>query len=363
VRWGIADFEHRFGRRPEGMWLPETAVDTDTLRILATEGIAFTVLSPYQAAAVQTDGGGWVEVRDGSVDTHVPYRIDLGGGQSVSVFFYDGPLSREIAFDSLLDDGQALARRLIEAAGEPADPPRLGHVATDGETYGHHHRHGEMALAVALEAIDAAPDARLTNYAEFLALSPPRLEASIVEDSSWSCVHGVERWRADCGCATGREPTGHQRWRAPLRAALDWLRDQLIGPFESIGGHLFHDPWGARDLYIDVVLGSSEDVFLDAVTRPGIGAADRERALGLLQIQHHAMLMYTSCGWFFDDVSGLEVVFVLRHSGWVLQLARTVLGVDLEPEFLARLEAAPSNLEGVNGRVVYEREVSPFVGS
>jgi len=220
-----------------------------------------------------------------------------------------------------------------------------------------------MALAVALEAIDADPEARLTNYPEFLSLAPPTLRAAIIEDSSWSCAHGVERWRADCGCHTGREPTGHQRWRGPLRSALDWLRDELIGPFEALGAERLEDPWQARDDYIAVVLGGSVEDFLEKHARPGLGTDQRAMAIGLLQIQEHAMLMYTSCGWFFDDISGLEAVFVLRHAGRVCELARQVLAVDLEPELKARLEAAPSNLEGVNGRVVYEREVSPFVQS
>ncbi len=361
VRWGIADFEHRFGRRPEGMWLPETAVDSESLDVLAREGIEFTVLAPHQAGSVQQDDGRWGQITDAGVDTGVPYRVALGGDRSIAVFFYDGPLSREIAFDGLLRDGHSLAQRLLGAVGE-SDMPRLGHVATDGETYGHHHKHGEMALAFALEAIDADPGASLTNYSQFLAMTPPRLEASIVEDTSWSCVHGVERWRADCGCATGREPTGHQRWRAPLRSALDWLRDQLIDPFTDLGAGVLRDPWAARDAYIEVVLGGPEEVFLDEHAQPGLDEAGRRLAIGLLQIQHHAMLMYTSCGWFFDDISGLESVFVLRHAGRVAELGRRVLGIDLEPGFKARLQAAPSNLDGINGRDVYEAEVSPFVG-
>ena len=275
VRWGIADFEHRFGRRPEGMWLPETAVDTETLDILARERIGFTVLSPYQAAAVEGADGSWSDVDGGRVDTRVPYLIDLGDERSIVVFFYDGPLSREIVFNGVLKDGRALADRLMSAVGESGDGPRLAHVATDGETYGHHHRHGEMALAVALETIDADPETRLTNYPEFLSLAPPTLRAAIVEDSSWSCAHGVERWRADCGCHTGREPTGHQRWRGPLRSALDWLRDELIGPFQTIGGELLEDPWEARDDYISVVLGGTVEDFLATHARPDLDTDQR----------------------------------------------------------------------------------------
>jgi alpha-amylase/alpha-mannosidase (GH57 family) len=361
VRWGIADFEHRFGRRPQGMWLPETAVDSETLELLARERIAFTVLSPFQAAAVEGADGSWHEVERGGVDTRIPYTIDLPEGRRISVFFYDGSISHEIAFNGILDDGRALAERLIGAAGDAGDEPRLVQVATDGESYGHHHRHGEMALAVALDRIDANPDVGLTNYAEFLSLHPANRSASIVEDSSWSCAHGVERWRSDCGCSTGRHPEWNQRWRGPLRDSLDWLRDQLVGPFEAVGSDLFPDPWRARDSYIEVILGGPVDDFLDEHARPGLSAQDRETAMGLLDIQHRAMLMYTSCGWFFDDISGLEAVFVLRHAGRVAQLAREVLKLDVETEFLARLEAARSNVDGMSGRDVYRREVTPFL--
>jgi alpha-amylase/alpha-mannosidase (GH57 family) len=216
-----------------------------------------------------------------------------------------------------------------------------------------------MALAVALELLDGADAVTPTNYAGFLSLHPATRKVAIVEDSSWSCAHGVERWRADCGCRTGREPTGHQKWRAPLRSALDWLRDELLDPFETAGSALLHDPWGARDAYIEVFLGTAPGDFLDRHGLPGLSAEQRDQALALLEIQHRAMLMYTSCGWFFDDISGLEAVFVLRHAGRVAELARHVLGLDLEPELMARLEAAPSNT-GMTGRDVYEREVSPF---
>ncbi|HVR78309.1 MAG TPA: DUF3536 domain-containing protein [Acidimicrobiia bacterium] len=363
VRWGIADFEHRFGRRPEGLWLPETAADTETLDVLAREGVVFTVLSPYQAASVQGDDGTWHDVNGGVIDTRIPYLIDLPEGRRISVFFYDGPLSQEIAFNGLLNDGRAMAGRLIEAGGGGDDEPHLVHVATDGESYGHHHKHGEMALAVALDMIDGAPDARLTNYAEFLSISPAIRTARIIEASSWSCAHGVERWRADCGCSTGQHPDWNQQWRGPLRDTLDWLRDELIGPFEVLGADLFHDPWAARDAYIDVVLGGAEDTFLGSYAKSGLSPQQRSMAMGLLEMQHRSMLMYTSCGWFFDDVSGLEVVFVLRHAGRITELAREVLGNDLEPDLLVRLGSVPSNLEGITGRDVYQREVSPFMAA
>jgi alpha-amylase/alpha-mannosidase (GH57 family) len=359
IKWGIADFEHRFGRRPEGMWLPETAVDLESLRFLAEEGISFTILSPYQAATVRGPDGEWLDVFGGTIDTRVPYRVEVGDGRRVVVFFYNGQLSQEIAFNGVLEDGRLLAKRLIQAIGE-GPSGGLSHVATDGETYGHHHRHGEMALAAAIEEISSDPEVSLTNYSQHLAGQAPTMEARIVEGSSWSCAHGVERWRADCGCSSGRHPGYSQVWRAPLRAALDWLRDQLIPRFERAGSELFDDPWLARDGYIDVILGGSPEVFLEVHATRELSSDERQRALGLLEIQHEAMLMYTSCGWFFDDIAGLESVLVLRHAGRVVDLSRRILGIDLEPGFLAIVEGAWSN-QGESGREIYSREVAPFL--
>jgi alpha-amylase/alpha-mannosidase (GH57 family) len=361
ILWGIADFRFRFGRDPEGMWLPETAVDLESLELMADAGIGFTILSPYQAATVLQDGE-WVDVVGGTVDSRVPYTVQLFGGKSISVFFYNGPLSQEIAFNGVLEDGSILAKRLIQALGEPNGEARLSHVATDGETYGHHHRHGEMALAKAIEELEDDPGVELTNYAAFLAKFPPTRVARIIEGTSWSCAHGVDRWRADCGCHTGEHPEWNQEWRAHLRDALDFIRDSLIDDFESRGATVFRDPWAARDAYIDVILGTAtEKGFLDAQGRPSLDEGQRRLATDLLEIQHRAMLMYTSCGWFFDDITGLEAVFVLRQAGRVVDLARRALGEDLEPGFLEILEKARSNVGDETGRTVYEASVVPHM--
>jgi alpha-amylase/alpha-mannosidase (GH57 family) len=324
-------------------------------------GIEYTILSPYQAASV-LDSGEWIDVVGGRIDPRVPYRVQLFGGREIAVFFYNGPLSREIAFNGLLEDGTLLAKRLIEALGESGGEPHLSHVATDGETYGHHHRHGEMALAKAIEDLDADPHVRLTTYGEFLALSPPTRIARLIEGSSWSCPHGVDRWRADCGCHTGRYPEWNQGWRRHLRDALDYLRDASIEDFESVGATVLDHPWNARDHYIDLLLGDGPDEFLGAHGRAGMGAAESALALSLLEMQHHALLMYTSCGWFFDDISGLETVLVMRHAGRLIELARRVLDTDLEPEFLEILARAESNIGHRNGRDVFEDAVRPFMG-
>ncbi|HEX9897667.1 MAG TPA: DUF3536 domain-containing protein, partial [Candidatus Methylomirabilis sp.] len=347
VLWGLADFRHRFGREPEGMWLPETAVDLETLDLLAQEGIRFTLLAPHQAGRVRKIGDKqWQNVGGARIDPRMPYLCPLPSGRHIVLFFYDGPASRDVAFSDLLRDGARFADRLL-GGFDDADRPQMAHIATDGETYGHHHRFGEMALAFCLRHIEGGEQARLTIYGEYLEKHPPTHEVEILEETSWSCAHGVERWRADCGCRIGGENDWTQAWRGPLRDALDWLRDALIPPFEQAMAPLVDDPWEARDAYVEVLLDRSPQNVRDFLgRRSGRELAPEEtiRALRLLEMQRHAMLMYTSCGWFFDEVSGIETTQVLYYAGRVLQLAREACDVDLEAEFLARLEKVPSNL-------------------
>jgi alpha-amylase/alpha-mannosidase (GH57 family) len=366
ILWGIRDFDQRFGHLPEGMWLPETAVDLESLDLMAEAGIRFTVLAPRQAAAVRApDSQSWTEVREGTLETRRPYRVLLPSGREIAVFFYAGGLSRAVAFERQLSDGAAFADRLVRSlSGFDGKEPPLVHIATDGETYGHHHRHGEMGLSFALRQIEAQGDVALINYASYLDRFPPTWEASIHENSSWSCVHGVERWRGDCGCHSGRGVGWNQKWRQPLREALDWLRDEIAPRYEQLAGELFHDPWQARDRYIDVVLDRSQDrvtEFLESVARRPMERAERSGALELLELQRHAMLMYTSCGWFFDDISGIETVQVMAYAGRAVQLAQELFGfADLEEEFLQRLEPALSNIpERGSGRDIYLSEVVP----
>jgi alpha-amylase/alpha-mannosidase (GH57 family) len=362
IRWGVADFEHRFGRRPEGMWLPEAAVDLETLQILSNEGILFTVLSPHQAASVRDSEDVWLDVYGGKVDSREPYLVELPAGKRISVFFYDGSISKDIAFDGLLHDGRILAKRLTQAFSDPTGNQMLVNVATDGETYGHHHAHGEMALARAIVDLNGDPDVSITNYGEFLSANPPDQVVRIIENSSWSCAHGVERWKSDCGCHAGPHPDWNQEWRRPLRRSLDFLRDRAIGHFEVIGSELFEDPWAARDAYIEVLLGGDSDTFLARHGRPELGAGHRERALQLLEIQRQAMLMYTSCGWFFEDVTGVETIIVLRHAGMLIDLTRRAVGVDMEPEFRRLLAEARSNVDSKTGRDVFDSEVARLGG-
>jgi alpha-amylase/alpha-mannosidase (GH57 family) len=363
IVWGIADFTHRFGRAPEGMWLPETAVDLESLDLLAEHGIAFTILAPRQAKAIRRLGSTeWHEVGGSRIDPSRAYRVPLPSGRSIAVFFYDGPISQGVAFEGLLHKGEHLAHRLLGAFAPGRAHAQLAHIATDGETYGHHHKRGEMALAYALHYIEEQKLARLTNYGQFLELHPPQFEAQIFENSSWSCVHGIERWRSDCGCNTGRAGW-NQAWRGPLRNALDWLRDELARRYEERASRLFRSAWGARDAYVKVVLdrsSASMRAFFDEQASHPLTDAERITALRLLEMQRHAMLMYTSCGWFFDEISGLEATQVLQYAGRALELGEMLSGDELEPPFLRLLERAKSNTsEFRDGRVVYERAVRP----
>jgi alpha-amylase/alpha-mannosidase (GH57 family) len=356
VRWGIRDFEHRFGRKPEGMWLPETAVDVDSLEALAAEGIAYTILEPHQAARTRELGStAWTL---GGADPTRPYLCNLPSGRSIVIFFYNGPISRGVAFENLLARGENFAHRLADAFSETREHPQLVNIATDGETYGHHHRYGDMALAYALHYIDERELARITNYGEFVELHPPVHEVEIAENTAWSCAHGVERWRSNCGCSTGGGAGWNQLWRTPLRTALDWLRDQVIVIFDN--ARELGDPWAARDAYIDVVL-DRRKASVDRFVAEHATTKDTTRVLELLEMQRNAMLMFTSCGWFFNDVSGIETVQVLQYAGRVIQLAEKLSGARLEERFMEQLSAARSNLPQYgDARQIYERDVRPM---
>ena len=364
IRWGIADYQRHYGTLPEGMWLAATAADTESLELLAQHGIKFTVLAPHQCLHIRSlkDGTGWTETPNASVDTTRPYLVRFDSGVSIAVFFYDGPASRAIAFEGLLNSGESLAARLKDGFKDNAQP-QLVHVATDGESYGHHHKYGEMALAYALRLLEADKTVKLTNYGGYLAQFPPEYEAEIVDNTSWSCEHGVERWRSNCGCNSGK-PGWNQAWRGPLRQTLDELRDAVAPLTEQEGGKLFRDVWAARDSYIQVVLDRSAealDRFFAENQSHSLTEAERVRALELMEMQRHAQLMYTSCGWFFDDISGIETVQVIAYAARVLQLAQDLFGEQagaLEPNFLARLAEARSNVAAAgDGARIYKEQV------
>ena len=368
IRWGIAVHQSTFGVLPEGMWLAETAADTETLQLLAENGIKFTVLAPHQCKRVRPlkldadkKVAEWVDTPGQSVDTTHPYLIRFKSGASLVVFFSNGPVSRGIAFEGLLNSGEAFAARLKSSFSDRTDP-QLVHVATDGESYGHHHKYGEMALAFAVRLLNEDTTTEVTNYGNYLAQFPPAYECEIVDNTSWSCAHGVERWRSNCGC-NGGKPGWNQLWRTPLREALDQLRDAVAPLTEREGNKLFRDVWKARDGFVEVLLDRSPDSIDRFFKRHAIRELsddERVRALELMEMQRHAQLMYTSCGWFFDDISGIETVQVIAYAARVLQLATWLFKDEsLEPAFLARLAQAHSNVPSAgNGATIYKKCVA-----
>ena len=360
IRWGIADYINHYGYPPEGMWLAETAADSRSLELMAEHGIKFTLLAPHQCRRFRPldSTSDWTGTPGASVDTTRPYRVRFPSGASIAVFFYNGPTSRAIAFEGLLNSGESFAARLKTSFTDTPNP-QLVHVATDGESYGHHHKHGEMALAYALRLLELDRTVKLTNYGSFLEQFPPEFEAEIEEDTSWSCAHGVERWRSNCGCNGGRPY--NQMWRAPLREALDALRDAIAPLTQDEGGKLFKDVWAARDAYIQVLLNRDAeqvDQFFATHASHTLSEAERIRALELMEMQRHAQLMYTSCGWFFDDIAGIETVQIIAYAARVLQLARELFGeraAGLEPAFLARMAEAKSNdAASGDGAIIYK---------
>jgi alpha-amylase/alpha-mannosidase (GH57 family) len=364
IRWGIEDFRFRFKREPESLWLPETACDDATLGSLIDEELSYVILSPYQAARVRPVGTDeWRSSEDGNIDTSIPYRYFHrdGSGRSIAVFFYHGGLARSIAFEGALASSRALVERFMQAAKEGEG--NLVSVATDGETYGHHFRFGDRGLAYALE-VEALPQGlRITNYGEYLEENPPVWEVEIShgllgEGSSWSCVHGVSRWIRDCGCTTDSTEGWTQKWRTPVRQALDFLRDEAARAFEETADTLFLDPWAARDDYIKLVVSRHRfrEEFLYRHAGRWLQPEEKERALTFLELQRHSMLMYTSCGWFFSDISRIETLQDLEYAGRVLDLMGELGLKSPRASFLEILSEAKSNLpERGNGADIFHR--------
>lgn len=367
IVWGIKDFEYRFKRKPEGMWLAETAVDLESLDLMAEHGIKFTILAPHQAKRVRKiDSTDWHDVSGQRVDPKKPYFCKLPSGKTIAIFFYDGPMSRAVAFEGVLISGDDFARRLDGGFDYAAGPgPQLVNIATDGETYGHHHQFADMALAYVTNKIEIENLATLTIYGEYLEKFPPKEEVEIFENTSWSCGHGVERWRSDCGCNIGTNPKWNQKWRAPLREALDWLRDESEKAYLQKINEFVSDPWALRDAYIDVILNRSRsniDRFIAAHISRVLSWEETVKVLKLLEMQRNTQLMFTSCGWFFDEISRIEPVQILKYAARVIQLMSETGGLDGEEAFLKILEKAESNEEEhKNGRDIYLTLVKPSV--
>jgi alpha-amylase/alpha-mannosidase (GH57 family) len=365
VVWGVADFRHRFGREPESLWLPETACDNRTLDLLIEQQLRFVILAPNQAARIRAAGGDWTSVENGSIDTTKAYRYfhQDGSGRSIAVFFYDGPAARAIAFEKALVSSVALVAVFKRAATRGP----LVNVATDGETYGHHFKFGDLCLAHTLEI--EAPDEGFftTNYAQYLDQYPAQLEVQIDEGpdgkgTSWSCAHGVGRWFRDCGCHTGGEPGWNQAWRGPLRAGLNFLGNSAARYFESVGSNVFVHPWAARNASIELVLDKqrSREEFLNIQAGRRLSTSEQVQALTLLEMQRNALLMFTSCGWFFSDISGIETIQVMKYAARVIELLDELGAPSPRGAFLEMLAEAGSNLKDKGtGADIYRRYAEP----
>ena len=366
IRWGIQDFRSRFNRDPEGMWLAETAVDYATLEALVAEGIKFTILAPSQAERCrpipteEEPESEWHEVGGGQIDPTRPYRCFLSGGKYIDLFFYDGPISRDMGFSDVLFNSGHFVGRIGQAVRGDHRPTQLISVATDGETFGHHKGGTEKTLAYAFLHEFSRHDWTVTNFAHYLSLNAPTWEVELKPVTAWSCSHGVNRWQDDCGCGGGGE--WHQKWRRPLRDSLNWLRDRLIEVYESIGSQLFRDPWLARDEYIEAILDRScetVDRFLHKHSDRPLSPTEQVDALRLLEMQRHSLLMFTSCGWFFEELSRPEGVQILRYAARAIELAGDVSGTQLEAEFIQHLAHAPSNVKFFqDGAAIYRQLVT-----
>lgn len=374
VRWGLADFRHRFGREAEAMWLPETACNNRVLDTLIDEGMRYVILAPHQAARYGTANAServndatdeWREANEHAINTSIPYRYTHSddAGKSIAVFFYHGPLSRAIAFESLLRSSSVL----VDSFAQAARGNELLNLATDGETYGHHFKFGDLCLAHALTVEAPARGFKMTNYGEYLDQHPPQHDVEINngadgQGTSWSCQHGVGRWIRDCGCSTGGEPGWNQKWRTPLRDALDFLRDENISHFEATRGHLFTFPWLARDDSISLILNphQSREQFLFEHAGRWLSAGEGSRALAYLELQRMLLLMYTSCGWFFNDIFGIETIQILSYAARALDLMRQLNLPSARERFLEILSEAKSNrLELGTGADIFRRFVEP----
>jgi alpha-amylase/alpha-mannosidase (GH57 family) len=369
VKWGIKDFEYHFGRTPESIWLPETGVNYATIDVLIDDGIKYIILDVSQALSCRTTGNKkWTDVSDGSINPQYPYRcFSLTNPEKyVDVFFYDGPISKAVAFEEVLVSSHNLLNKIKLAFTPETKGSRLVSLATDGETFGHHKKFADMTLAYFFSVIVRENELKIVNYGEYLAKHHPKHEVIIKtgendEGTSWSCPHGVKRWYDDCGCANGGG--WNQKWRTPLRHALNWLRDELIAIYEEEGSNYFRDVWQARNDYIGFLLKKTEDsareFFYNNASRT-LTINEIDKCYALLEMQKFSMFMFTSCGWFFSEISGLEASQILQYAARAIELAEEITGRSLEKQFVDKLELAESNITKYkNGKGVWNMIVKP----
>jgi len=367
VKWGFADFKYHFERGSEGIWLPETACNQETIEVLINEGVKYIILDPSQAASIRKTGvEEWTDVNSGGLDPGLNYKCysHINKNRFINIFFYDGPLSKTMAFDDVLFNSQNLLNKINQAVIVNSENERLISAATDGETFGHHKKFADRTLAHFLKVLAPLNNINILNFGEYLEKHPPQYEVIIKpgengEGTSWSCPHGVKRCKDDCGCGGG--DSWNQKWRKPLRETLEWLRDQLIVIYNQHGALYFKDVWKARNEYINVIVNDTPESrlkFISENSNRSLTSNESETYFRLLEMQKYAMFMFTSCAWFFSEISGIETVKILEYAARAIELANDISGIDLEGEFLKKLSEAKSNIkEYVDGRNIYLKMV------
>lgn len=364
LAWGLADFRRHFGHTPEGLWLPETAVDSATLEAAADFGLKFTILSPEQVVRIRPlPGGAWSDVSGGRVPPHRPYRVVLPSRRHFTVFVFDGPLSRGTAFGANLRSGESMLNAFQGAVRGIPEEDGLVLLAADGETFGHHQKQAEEKLAEAMVRARTTGLCQVTHLADVFHRLEPTHEAMLAEPSSWSCPHGVGRWKRDCGCGTVQKPGWNWKWRTPLRHAVSNLRDRIFSLVDRKGTAWFPDPWEAAEAFGEVVVSPPSprrlENFLDAYAKPQLDQAGRSDAATLLELVRQVLFSATSCGWFFDDIGGIEAVQVMRHAARAAELAHHLFQIDPEPDLIHWLADSQSNLpERGNGADIFAREAA-----
>lgn len=335
VRWGLADFRARFGREPESLWLPETGADLESLEVLAEHGLRYVILAPWQARAAD-------------LDTTQTYLIDLGGGRRIAGCFFDGALSKRVAADAKFTRDPTIFAELclplrLSYAAEKRGRRQWLLVASDGEFYGHHHRGREQFLADLLGITAPANGFALTTPSAYLDLEPPRETVALAERTAWSCYHGLDRWTVGCPCTPG-----DSSWKQPLRAALDWLATAIDAVGEEAASGV--DFWRARDDYARVLTAAApvEQVVADHASG-ALATAAHSRVTRLLEAQYYRQLMFTSCGFFFEDLDRIEPKNNIAYAARAVALVREATGDDLEPELARRLALTRSGRNGLTG--------------
>ena len=345
VEWGIADFEHQFGHKPMGMWLPETAVDLETLNILAEHGIEFTILAPWQAECDH-------------LDVTEPYRVALSAGKSINIFFYHQGLSTGVSFNPHLTvNADEFIRNLViptylgdkEQRGEP----QLLMIASDGELYGHHQQFRDRFLAHLINGASSSVGLEKTYPALWLKKHPAQKWVSIREGTSWSCLHGVERWRGDCGCTPG-----DGRWKGYLRQAFNRLAFHVDRVYVDKTMEHQIDPWRLRNSYIHVVLDElpvNDLIYQFAGRKLEQDVVEQIRLL--LVAQWERQRIFTSCGWYFDDFSRIEPRNSIAYAAQAIRLTYMATGVDLSGQIKADLKYVKSQRMSLRGDKVFQKEM------